>query len=160
MAGYHRRPEETAAALRDGRLYTGDLGRMDADGYLYIVGRRKEMLIFRGMNIYPREIEEVLIEHPDVAEAAVVGIEDAQRGEIPYAAVTLGPGGTATGRQLRNHCRERLARYKVPRSILLLDALPRGGTGKILKDQVRRRILDRREEGEITPPAEEDPPDT
>jgi long-chain acyl-CoA synthetase len=160
MAGYHHRPEETAAALRDGRLHTGDLGRMDADGYLYVVGRSKEMLIFRGMNIYPREIEEVLIEHPGVAEAAVVGIEDAQRGEIPYAAVALGPGGAASGRQLRDHCRERLARYKVPRSVLVLDMLPRGATGKILKDQVRRLILARREESGVSPPAEEDPPDT
>ncbi len=160
MAGYHRRPEETSAALRDGRLHTGDMGRMDADGYLYIVGRQKEMLIYRGMNVYPREIEEVLIEHPGVAEAAVVGIEDAQRGDVPCAAVTLRPGETASSRQLRDHCRERLARYKVPRSVLVLDALPRGATGKILKDQVRRLILAGRAGGGVNPAGEGDPRDT
>jgi long-chain acyl-CoA synthetase len=146
MGGYHERPEETAAALRDGWLFTGDLGRLDADGYLYIVGRRKEVLLYRGMNVYPREVEEVLAAHPAVAEAAVVGLEDPRRGEVPHAAVALRPGAAATERDLLAHCRERLARYKVPREIRILPALPRNATGKVLKDAVRETILAARAE--------------
>ncbi len=147
MAGYHERPEETAAALRDGWLHTGDLGRLDADGYLYIVGRRKEMLIYRGLNVYPREVEEVLAAHPAVAEAAVVGLADPHRGEVPHAAVALRPGAAATARELRAFCLARLARYKVPRSILILPALPRNPTGKILKDEVKAAIEEGRGKG-------------
>jgi len=161
MAGYYRRPQETTAALQDGWLRTGDLGRMDAEGYIYIVGRQKEMLIFRGMNIYPREVEEVLLEHPDVAEAAVIGIDDSRGGgEIPHAAVALKRGERASERDLRDHCKQRLARYKVPRSVRVLDAMPRGATGKILKDEVRRMIVTGREHPDVTPRGGEDPPDT
>ncbi len=140
MLGYYGQPEETAAVIQDGWLKTGDLGRLDAAGYLYIAGRRKEMLIFRGMNIYPREVEEVLAHHPAVAEAAVVGLDESDRGEEPHAAVALRPGRNAESVELRRFCQERLARYKVPRSVLLLDALPKGPTGKILKDKVRAAI--------------------
>ncbi len=147
MLGYYGQPEETAAVLRDGWLRTGDLGHLDADGYLFIVGRRKEMLIFRGMNIYPREVEEVLAHHPAVAEAAVVGLGESERGEEPHAAVALRPGERVEGVELRRYCQERLARYKVPRSVLLLEALPKGPTGKILKDQVRAAIAASRPPG-------------
>lgn len=151
MAGYHRRPEETASALRDGWLHTGDLGRRDEDGYLFIVGRQKEMLIFRGMNVYPREIEEVLAGHPDVSEAAVIGLDDAQRGEVPHAAVALRRGGSVSERALRSYCKARLALYKVPRSILILPSLPRNPTGKIQKDLVREAIQAARAGSALSP---------
>jgi long-chain acyl-CoA synthetase len=156
MAGYHERPEETAAVLKDGWLRTGDLGRVDRDGYIYIAGRRKELLIFRGMNVYPREIEEVLSAHSAVAEAAVVGLPDPKRGDVPHAAVALRAGSSATESDLRTHCRERLARYKVPRSILLMDRLPRNATGKVVKETVREAIRTAGSRG-ATPPDEPDP---
>jgi long-chain acyl-CoA synthetase len=140
MAGYFERPEETAAAMKGEWLLTGDLARLDEDGYIYIVGRRKEMLIYRGMNVYPREVEEVLSAHPEVSEAAVVGIEDSGTGEVPHAAVSLRPGATATERDLRLWCRERLARYKVPRSIRLFASLPKNATGKILKSEIKETL--------------------
>ena len=155
MIGYYQRPGETAGVLRDGWLHTGDLGRLDGDGYLYLVGRRKEMLIFRGMNIYPREVEEVLAAHPAVAEAAVVGLGDQQRGEVPHAAVALRPGASVSDQELRAYCRERLARYKVPRSILMMAALPRNATGKIRKERIRQSIEAVRPSVAITP--QEDP---
>lgn len=157
MAGYHERPEETAAVLQDGWLRTGDLGRKDKDGYIYIAGRRKELLIFRGMNVYPREVEEVLSNHPAVAEAAVVGLPDPKRGDVPHAAVALRVGSSATEGDLRLHCRERLARYKVPRSILVTDRLPRNATGKIVKEAVREAIRKVQGSRGITPPEEADP---
>jgi long-chain acyl-CoA synthetase len=140
MAGYHGRPDETAQALANGWLHTGDLGRLDADGYMYIVGRRKEMLIYRGMNVYPREVEEVLASHPAVSDAAVVGLPDPKRGEVPHAAVALRPGAVAAESDLRAHCRARLARYKVPRSILVMRSLPRNATGKVMKDEILSAI--------------------
>jgi long-chain acyl-CoA synthetase len=160
MLGYHLQPEETAAVLRDGWLHTGDLGRIDSDGYLFIVGRKKEMLIFRGMNIYPREVEEVLVHHPAVAEAAVVGLDetDKGKGEVPHAAVALRPGATVESSELKRFCQKRLARYKVPRSVLVLPALPKGATGKILKDQVRETILAARP-GSTSPRGRTTPPD-
>lgn len=154
MAGYFERPEETAAAMRGEWLLTGDLARLDDDGYIYIVGRRKEMLIYRGMNVYPREVEEVLSAHPEVFEAAVVGIEDSGTGEVPHAAVSLRPGGRATERDLRLWCRERLARYKVPRSIRVVASLPRTATGKILKSEIKEAIAAAARSASILP---EDP---
>ncbi|HXI03720.1 MAG TPA: long-chain-fatty-acid--CoA ligase [Candidatus Saccharimonadales bacterium] len=151
MMGYHGKPEETAATLREGWLHTGDLGRLDTDGYLYIAGRRKEMLIFRGMNVYPREIEEVLSLHPGVAEAAVVGVEEGDKGEVPLAAVQLRRGASVGERELRRFCMERLARYKVPRTIIVLSELPRGATGKVLKDRVREEILASVNPKEVSP---------
>jgi long-chain acyl-CoA synthetase len=159
MLGYHERPEETAAALHDDWLHTGDLGRLDGDGYLFIAGRRKEMLICRGMNVYPREVEEVLAAHPAVAEAAVVGMRDQQRGETPHAAVVLRPGATATEKALRSFCLERLARYKVPRSILLMPAFPRNATGKVMKDEIRERLEKDSASSSLSPPEDPDSPD-
>jgi long-chain acyl-CoA synthetase len=156
MLGYHGQEEETRAALKDGWLHTGDLARIDEDGYIFIVGRKKEMLIFRGMNIYPREVEEVLARHPAVSEAAVVGIEDPEKGEVPHAAVALGEGMSASGAELRKFCQERLARYKIPRTITVLPALPKGATGKILKDQVKEEIIAARV---ATPRERRTPPD-
>ncbi len=133
MKGYWRRPEETAAVLTDGWLRTGDLGHMDADGYFTIVDRKKDMINRGGLNVYPREVEEVLYEHPAVAEAAVVGAPDPLLGEEVAALVTLKPGAAATPEELREHVRSQLAAYKYPRQVWIVAALPHGDTGKILK---------------------------
>jgi long-chain acyl-CoA synthetase len=137
MVGYHNQREATREALRGGWMHTGDMGRVDEDGYLYIVDRKKDMLICSGMNVYPREVEEVLYQHPAVAEAAVVGMPDELRGEVPIAFVAPFPGKSVTERELLSFCRARLARFKVPRKIELRDQLPKTTTGKILKQDLR-----------------------
>ena len=136
MKGYWNRPEETAAAIPDGWLRTGDLAREDEDGYLYIVDRKKDLIIRGGYNVYPREIEEVLHEHPAVALAAVIGVPDERLGEEVAAAVVLRPEKTATPDELREFTRERLAAYKYPRRVWLVDALPLGPSGKVLKREI------------------------
>jgi long-chain acyl-CoA synthetase len=133
MRGYYNQPWETANVLRGGVLRTGDLGYVDRDGFVFITGRAKELIIIGGENVHPREIEVVLAEHPAVAEAAVVGRPDALRGDVPIAFVLLKPGLRASALELREHCRTRLAGYKVPREVHVADDLPRGPTGKILK---------------------------
>lgn len=134
MPGYFKRPEETAAAFdEDGFLRTGDMGRLDADGFLSITGRIKEMLIIGGENVFPREIEEVLDRHPSVKSSAVIGQPDPSRGEVPLAFVELVDGAEFDETALRSHCRETLAQYKVPREIRMLAALPRNPTGKIMR---------------------------
>jgi long-chain acyl-CoA synthetase len=137
MKGYWGRPDATAEAIQDGWFQTGDLARVDEDGYYYIVDRKKDLIIRGGYNVYPREIEEVLYEHPDVAEAAVIGIPHAELGEDVGAAVKLKPGGTATPADLRAFARERVAAYKYPRHIWIVDDLPKGPTGKILRREVQ-----------------------
>ncbi len=136
MKGYWRQPEATAAALRDGWLHTGDLARADEDGFFFIVDRKKDMIIRGGYNVYPREIEEVLYEHPAVAEAAVVGVPDDDLGEEIGAAVALKPGAAAEPDELRAFVKERVAAYKYPRHVWLVESLPRGPTGKILKREI------------------------
>jgi long-chain acyl-CoA synthetase len=133
MKGYWRRPEETAEVMTDGWFSTGDLGRMDAEGYFSIVDRKKDMIIRGGLNVYPREIEEVLYEHPAVAEAAVIGIPDQMLGEEIAAMVTLKPGASASPTELRDHVKGQLAAYKYPRQVWIVSELPHGDTGKILK---------------------------
>ncbi|UCH33280.1 MAG: long-chain fatty acid--CoA ligase [Armatimonadota bacterium] len=137
MLGYHNQREATQEALRGGWMHTGDMGRIDEDGYIYIVDRKKDMLICSGMNVYPREVEEVLYQHPAVAEAAVVGMVDELRGEVPVAFIALAEGKSATEREIISFCRERLARFKVPRKIEFRDQLPKTATGKILKQDLR-----------------------
>jgi long-chain acyl-CoA synthetase len=137
MKGYWRRPESTAEAIPDGWFRTGDLGRVDEEGYYSIVDRKKELIIRGGFNVYPREIEEVLYEHEAVAEAAVVGIPDASLGEEVGAAVVLRPGGRATPEEIREYVRARVAPYKYPRHVWLEAALPKGPTGKILKREIK-----------------------
>ncbi|WP_335716112.1 long-chain-fatty-acid--CoA ligase [Neobacillus drentensis] len=133
MAGYWHKPEETNLALRDGWLYTGDLATMDEDGYFYIVGRKKEMIIVGGFNVYPQEVEGVLYEHPDVLEAAVVGIPDSQAGELVKAYIVPKQGREINEEALREHCYHLLTRYKVPKQFEIIEALPRNTVGKVLK---------------------------
>ena len=142
MQGYLDKPRQTAAAVREGALWTGDIGHVDADGYVFITGRAKEMMIVGGENVFPSEIESVLIGHPAVAEAAVVGVIDDVRGELPVAYVTLADGAVSVGEvELRTFCRQRLASYKVPRQVHVAEELPRGPTGKILKRALRPERL-------------------
>jgi long-chain acyl-CoA synthetase len=133
MTGYHNLPEVSAAALRDGWLHTGDIGYLDDDGDLFVVDRKKDMIIRGGYNVYPHEVEEVLYAHPDVLEAAVVGVPDAAHGEEIGAAVRLRQDSRVTARDLREYAKERLAAYKYPRIIAFVDALPMSSTGKLLK---------------------------
>jgi long-chain acyl-CoA synthetase len=137
MKGYWRNPEATAAAIPDGWFRTGDLARIDEDGYFFIVDRKKELIIRGGYNVYPREIEEALHEHPAVAEVAVVGIPHDSLGEEVGAAVALKPGATATPDELKAFAKARVAAYKYPRHVWLVDQLPKGPTGKILRREVR-----------------------
>jgi len=139
MCGYRNLPAETAAALRDGFLYTGDIGELDSDGYLFIRDRKKDMAIVGGYNVYPREIDEVLFAHPDVLEVAAIGVPDAYRGEIIRAFVVARPGRQPSVEDLLAHCRANLARYKVPASIALVAALPKTPVGKIDKTALRER---------------------
>ena len=138
MRGYRNRPEETAQALRDGWLYTGDIGEIDADGWLYVRDRKKDMVIVGGYNVYPREVEEVLFAHPDVADAAVVGEPDAFHGERLVAHVVLRPGCAPDADALVAHCRARLAKYKLPAHVRFADALPKTSANKTDKLALRR----------------------
>ncbi len=133
MRGYHRLPEETAKTITNGWLHTGDLGKLDEDGFVTITGRKKDLIISAGENIYPREIEEALSQHPKVKEAAVIGVKDEVRGEVPKAFVIPRDGTTIEEKELRSFCRENLASYKVPRYFEIVPDLPRSPTGKVLK---------------------------
>lgn len=137
MKGYFKRPEATAEAMRNGWFHSGDIGYIDADGDFHIVDRKKELIIRGGYNVYPREVEEALYAHPAVAEAAVIGIPDARLGEEVHAVIALRPGTKATTDEIIAHCRERVAAYKYPRIVKIIDSLPKGPTGKILKRALR-----------------------
>ncbi|WP_105317030.1 long-chain-fatty-acid--CoA ligase [Thermus tenuipuniceus] len=146
MKGYWNRPEETQKALKDGWLYTGDIARMDQDGYFYIVDRKKDMIIAGGYNIYPREVEEVLYQHEAVQEAAVVGVPDPYRGETVAAFIVLKEAyrGRVTEKDIEAFCRQNLAAYKVPRIIQFRDSLPKTSVGKILKRELTKEIAAKR----------------
>lgn len=137
MRGYWQRPVETEQALVSGRLHTGDIGFTDADGWFYIVDRMKDMIIVSGYKVWPREVEDVLYQHPSVREVAVVGIPDDYQGEAVKAFVSLRPGAEASAEELIDFCRERMAAYKRPRSIEFLVELPKTASGKILRREVR-----------------------
>jgi len=137
MQGYWNRPGETSMVLRNGWLYTGDVARKDADGYFYIVDRKKDLIIAGGYNIYPREVEEVLFECPKVREAGVIGVPDSYRGETVKAFVVLKEGAVADSDEVIAFCRDRLASYKVPRQVVFIDALPRSAVGKYLRRELR-----------------------
>lgn len=137
MQGYWNNPKETAGQIRNGCLYTGDIAVRDEDGYLFIVDRKKDMVIAGGFNIYPREIDEVLFKHPKVQEAVAVGITDPYRGETIKACIVLKPGETATEEEIITFCREKLAAYKVPRRVEFRDSLPKSVIGKVLRKILR-----------------------
>jgi long-chain acyl-CoA synthetase len=137
MAGYRNLPKETAETLRSGWLYTGDIGEFDADGYLYIRDRKKEMVIVSGYNVFPREVEIVLYQHPAVREAGVIGVPNSYRGEIVKAFVSLKPGAAATTEELVEHCRKNLAKYKLPAALEIVADLPKTAVGKIDKKRLK-----------------------
>lgn len=139
MRGYLGRPEATAETIRDGWLATGDIGSLDEDGFLTVLDRKKDMLLVSGFNVYPAEIEEVLRQHPAIAEAAVVGVPDARSGELPWAFLVRREGMAADERDVREHAERRLTRYKLPRRWLFLDALPKSPVGKVLRRELRDR---------------------
>jgi long-chain acyl-CoA synthetase len=137
MKGYLNRPEATAEALRGGWFHSGDIGFIDEDGDIHIVDRKKDMILRGGFNVYPREIEEVLYQHPAIAEAAVIGIPDDRLGEEVKAVVALKPGTQATVEEITAHCKEHVAAYKYPRVVEIRPELPKGPTGKLLKRALR-----------------------
>ena len=139
--GYYKKPEATNASFRDGWFYTGDLGYFDDEGYLFVVGRKKDMVKSGGISIYPLEIESVLYNHPDVLEAAVIGVPDPQWGEAVKAVIVLKPTSKAGGRELIEFCKERLASYKVPKSVDIVDSLPHTEVGKVNKVKVKEMVL-------------------
>lgn len=137
MKEYWNNPQETAGQLKDGWLYTGDIAIEDEDGYLFIVDRKKDMIIAGGFNIYPREIDEVLFQHPKVLEAVSIGIPDPYRGETVKAFIVMKPGEKATEEEIINFCKEKLAAYKVPKSVEFRDSLPKSAIGKVLRKILR-----------------------
>lgn len=139
-AGYWNRPEETAEAMRNGWFHTGDLARRDDEGFVWIVDRKKDMVISGGENVYPGEVEQVLFRHPGVADAAVIGLPDAKWGEAVVAVLVPRPGATLTLEDVRRHCEGKLAHYKQPSRLFTVDALPRNATGKVLKTELRVRF--------------------
>lgn len=149
MLGYWRRPEETAQAVRDGWMHTGDLGYLDSDGYLYVVDRLKDMIVTGGENVYSAEVEKVLSSHPDIQMCAVIGLPDPEWGERVHAVVVTTPGSDIDVATLRDFCGERIARYKAPRSVDVVDDLPCSGVGKILKREIRESYRARPSEGAL-----------
>jgi len=139
MKGYHNMPTETSNSLRDGWLYTGDIVRMDEDGYFFIVDRKKELIKPGGFQVWPREVEEVIAENPKVLEVGVAGIPDAYRGESVKAWVVLKPGVSASSDEIRAWCKERLAAYKVPTQVEFRDELPKTTVGKVLRRELVRQ---------------------
>jgi len=142
MKGYWNQPQETAEVLKDGWLYTGDIGKYDEDGYIFIVDRKKDMLIYKGYNVYPRDLEDVINAHPAVAQSAVVGKYDERSGDIPIAFVELVPGGTASDEELLTYANGKLAAYKKIKLVKIVEALPASGAGKILRRELRDQAQD------------------
>ena len=137
MKGYWGKPEETAKAIRDGWLHTGDIGKMDDEGYFYITDRLKDMINAAGFNVYPNEVEQVIYQHPAVQEAAVYGVADPVRGETVHASIVLKEGAQVGEESILEFCRANMSAYKVPRKIILTMELPKSPTGKILKRILR-----------------------
>ena len=140
MRGYWNQPEETDLVLKDGWLHSGDIGHMDEDGYFYITDRQKDMIIYKGYNVYPRELEEVLFTHPDVAQCAVIGRTEMEVGEAPVAFVQLMPDALASEEQLMEFTNKQVAAYKKIREIRFLDAIPVSAAGKVLKRELREML--------------------
>lgn len=142
MMGYYNQPEATRQVIQDGWFRTGDMGKIDEDGYLFVVDRKKDMLIVRGMNVYPREVEDVLNTHPKVAECAVIGVPDKQRGEVPKAIIALKPDVEATEKEFRTFCHKKIAMYKNPKYFEFRDSLPKTPTGKIMKKVLKQQEME------------------
>ncbi len=140
MKGYYKKEEETAAVIKNGWLYTGDIAKLDEEGYIYILDRKKDLIIVRGLNVYPREIEEAIYHHPKVKEVCVVGIPDKSRGEVPKAFVVVKEREKLTAKELLEFLRLRLARYKIPRYIEFRKELPKSSSGKILRRELKDKI--------------------
>jgi 4-coumarate--CoA ligase len=142
MKGYHNNPEATAVTLdEDGWLHTGDIGHVDAEGHVYVVDRLKELIKYKGFQVAPAELESLLLTHPAVADAAVVGLPDEEAGEIPVAYVVLKPEVAVTPEELRAHVAEHVASYKEPRRVHVVDAIPKSASGKILRRVLRDQAL-------------------
>ena len=141
MLGYLNKKEETDQVLRDGWLYTGDIGFVDEEGYIHIIDRKKDMIIAGGYNIYPREIEEVLLKNAKIEDAAVIGIKDPHRGETVKAYIVLKKDQNLTEKEVVSYCSEKLAIYKIPKSVEFVDSLPKSLVGKVL----RRQLVERNE---------------
>jgi len=141
MQGYWNKPEETKMVLRDGWVYTGDIGREDEDGYFYIVDRKKDMLIYKGYNVYPRDLEEVMAKHPAVQQCAVVGKADPEAGEIPVAFVVLREGAAVSAEELMEYCAQNVSAYKKIRQVVFKKQLPVSGAGKVLKTELRKELV-------------------
>jgi long-chain acyl-CoA synthetase len=137
MLGYYKKPDETATVLKDGWLHTGDIGHFDEDGYLTIVDRKKDMIIAGGYNIFPREVDEILFEHPKILEACTIGVPDPYRGETVKSFVVVKLGEALAEEEILQYCKEKMAAYKVPKKIEFTDALPKSAVGKILKREVK-----------------------
>lgn len=138
--GYFQNEEETRAALRNGWLHTGDMAKVDEDNYIYIVDRKKDLIIRGGFNIYPRELEELIVKHEAVSEAAVIGIPSERMGEEIVAIVVKKPGATVSEEEIISFCQAKLAKYKTPRHVLFFDELPRNGVGKVLKHELQEKV--------------------
>ncbi len=141
--GYYKMPDETSLTVRNGWLYTGDIGNMDDEGYFFIVDRKKDMIIAGGYNIYPRDIDEVLFEHPKILEACAIGVPDSYRGETVKAFVVLKEGEQLTSTEVINYCKEKLAKYKVPTQVEFIKELPKSGVGKILRKELRAMEMEK-----------------
>jgi long-chain acyl-CoA synthetase len=144
MKEYLKNPDETANVLRDGWMYTGDIGVVDEDGFLSIVDRKKDVIITGGFNVYPKEVDEVLYEHPKVLEACTIGVPDEYRGETVKAYVVLKPGETVTAEEVIAFCREKLSPYKVPRQVAFISEMPKSAVGKILRRELRDMEMKRK----------------
>lgn len=144
MAGYYKKPDETALALRDGWFYTGDIGVFDDEGYLSIVDRKKDMIIAAGFNIYPKEIDQVLFDHPKILEACTIGVPDAYRGESVKAFIVLKPGESLTDTEVISFCKDKLAAYKVPKEVEFLSELPKSAIGKILRRELKDKEMQKK----------------
>jgi long-chain acyl-CoA synthetase len=140
MKGYYRNYRATAAAIKGGWLYTGDLGKLDEDGDLFLTGRKREMIITKGQNIFPSDIEDVLKAHPKIREAAVVGIPDETRGEIAGAFIVMKEGESIADHEIIRYCREYLANYKLPKQVVFVDALPKTASRKVMVEALRRLL--------------------
>jgi long-chain acyl-CoA synthetase len=140
MQGYYNKPEATAEVLKDGWLHTGDIGKMDEDGYLYITDRLKDMIIYKGYNVYPRELEEILFRYPAVEQCAVVGKPDPDGGEIPVAFIKLAPGKEATPEEVMKYMNAEVAAYKKIREVVFTDEIPVSAAGKVLKRELRKKL--------------------